>query len=225
MRRARGVRATYDVLIVGGGVMGAWTAAIAARRGATVALADQFEPAHARGSSHGDGRIFRLAYHQDHYVDMMLHSLPLWQQLQDFAGEPLMATTGGINISSARGGVEGAGALTDLQNLYERRGFAHELMSAAEVNARWPQFALSDDLHALYQPDYGVLFASRCVGTAWRYAASLGAEVHTGWRAASLEGVEGEAGGAGGVLRVTSESGGAIEAKVSRVGKTRAVRS
>jgi sarcosine oxidase len=114
MRRLRGVRTTYDVLVVGGGVMGAWTAAIAARRGATVALADQFEPVHARGSSHGDGRIFRLAYHQDHYVDMMLHSLPLWQQLQDFAGEPLMATTGGMNIASVRGGVEGTGALADL---------------------------------------------------------------------------------------------------------------
>ena len=156
-RGLRGVRATYDVLVVGGGILGAWTAAIAARRGATVALADQFEPAHTRGSSHGDGRIFRLAYHQEHYVDMMLHSLPLWQQLQDFAGEPLMATTGGINIASARE------ALADLQNLYERRGFAHELMTAAEVNARWPQFALAADLHALYQPDYGVLFASRCV--------------------------------------------------------------
>ena len=260
-RGLRGGRATYDVLVVGGGVLGAWTAAIAARRGATVALADQFEPAHTRGSSHGDGRIFRLAYHQEHYVDMMLHSLPLWQQLQEFAGEPLMATTGGINIASARE------ALADLQNLYERRGFAHELMTAAEVNARWPQFALAADLHALYQPDYGVLFASRCVctacaigqgftltltltlslslaltltltlaltrlrtqlypnpdpdpdpnprcvGTAWRYAASLGAELRTGWRAASVEGVEGGAGAGGGALRVTSEGGEAIEAK------------
>ena len=108
-RGLRGVRATYDVLVVGGGVLGAWTAAIAARRGATVALADQFEPAHTRGSSHGDGRIYRLAYQQEHYVDMMLHSLPLWRQLQDFAGEPLMATTGGINIASTRE------ALADLQ--------------------------------------------------------------------------------------------------------------
>ena len=78
MRRGvRGGRATYDVLVVGGGVMGAWTAAIAARRGATVALADQFEPAHALGSSHGDGRIFRLAYHQEHYVDTLTLSLSL----------------------------------------------------------------------------------------------------------------------------------------------------
>ena len=94
-------------------------------------------------------------------MDMMLHSIPLWQQLQDFAGEPLMATTGGINIAArSQHGAGCAGGLADLQKLYERRGFAHELLSAAEVNARWPQFCLSDDLHALYQPDYGVLYAS-----------------------------------------------------------------
>ena len=94
-------------------------------------------------------------------MNMMLHSILLWQQLQDFAGEPLMATTGGINIAArSQHGAGCAGGLADLQKLYERRGFAHELLSAAEVNARWPQFCLSDDLHALYQPDYGVLYAS-----------------------------------------------------------------
>ena len=58
---ARSMSKISDVLVVGGGVMGAWTAAMAARRGASVVLADQFEPAHDRGSSHGDGRIYRLA--------------------------------------------------------------------------------------------------------------------------------------------------------------------
>ena len=28
----------------------------------------------------GDGRIYRLAYSEEHYVDMMLHSLPLWHE-------------------------------------------------------------------------------------------------------------------------------------------------
>ena len=192
--------------------MGAWTAAMAAKRGGvSVALADQFEPAHDRGSSHGDGRIFRLAYHQDHYVDMMLHALPLWKQLQEFAGEPLMATTGGLNIEPRSGASEvpRAGGLADLQQLYERRGFAHEMLSAAEVNERWPQFGLSDELQALYQPDFGVLFASRCVGAAWKFAASLGVEVHPAWRAASL--APDEEGGGG--WCVTSEAGLTLRAK------------
>ena len=65
---------------------------------ARVCLADQYEPAHNHGSSHGDGRIYRVAYTEDIYVDMMLHSLPLWRELQAFAGIELMAQTGGLQF-------------------------------------------------------------------------------------------------------------------------------
>ena len=183
--------ATYDVVVLGGGVIGAWTAVMAAKRGASVALAEQFAaPAHERGSSHGDGRIFRLAYEEEHYVDMMLHALPLWHELQEHAGEPMFATTGGLN--TARRG-EGSRGLAKLQALYERRGIAHELLGGAEARERFPQFRLSDDTDALFQKDFGVLFASPSVEAAWRWAESLGVTTHTGWRAATLraDGVDG----------------------------------
>ena len=49
-----------DVVVVGGGVMGVWAAIRAAQAGAKrVVLLEQFEPGHAWGSSHGDGRIVR----------------------------------------------------------------------------------------------------------------------------------------------------------------------
>ena len=154
---------TYDVAVVGGGVMGAFTALAAARRGASVALLDQFSAGHPHGSSHGDGRIYRLAYTQDHYVDMMLHALPLWQQLEAEIGRPLMARTGGLSIARAA-----SGSLDELGALYARRGFDHEWMSAGAVNARFPQFGLQEGEHeALFLGDFGVLFASRCVEAAW----------------------------------------------------------
>jgi glycine/D-amino acid oxidase-like deaminating enzyme len=148
----------FDLLVVGGGVMGVWSAIAAVKRGATVALADQFEPAHALGSSHGDGRIFRLAYEQDHYVDMMEHSLPLWHDLQATAGIPLMATTGGVTVADRSCTTN---RNDGLRALYERRGIAHQTLSAAETNARFPQYSLAPNLEALYQPAFGVLFASK----------------------------------------------------------------
>jgi NADPH-dependent 2,4-dienoyl-CoA reductase/sulfur reductase-like enzyme len=56
--------AHYDVIIVGGGVMGASAAVSFARRGRKALLIEQFEPGHDRGSSHGDGRIYRYAYRE-----------------------------------------------------------------------------------------------------------------------------------------------------------------
>ena len=173
---------TYDVAVVGGGVMGAFTALAAARRGASVALLDQFSAGHPHGSSHGDGRIYRLAYTQDHYVDMMLHALPLWQQLEAEIGRPLMARTGGLSIARAA-----SGSLDELGALYARRGFDHEWMSAGAVNARFPQFGLQEGEHeALFLGDFGVLFASRCVEAAWERAAALGADVRSPFRLAAL---------------------------------------
>ena len=124
-RLASAASPTYDVAVVGGGVMGAFTALAAARRGASVALLDQFSAGHPHGSSHGDGRIYRLAYTQDHYVDMMLHALPLWQQLEADIGRPLMARTAALDRARREGSLDELGAL------YARRGFDHEWLSAA----------------------------------------------------------------------------------------------
>lgn len=161
--------------------MGVWSAIAAAKRGASVCLADQFTPAHEHGSSHGDGRIYRLAYTEDLYVDMMEQSLPQWHELQRFAGTPLLAETGGINLAPIDGG-----RLTALGELYARRGIAHEWLSAGAVSERFPQFGLDPTQHGLYQPQFGVLFASKCIHAAWEYARHLGVHTVSDFRAAEL---------------------------------------
>ena len=199
--------ARHDVVVVGGGVMGVWTAIALAKRGASVCLAEQFAPAHEKGSSHGDGRIYRLAYTEDIYVDMMRQSLPMWHDLQDFAQTPLLHETGGLNIAPVDSGL-----LDEQGALYARRGIAHEWLSAGEVNARFPQYGLPTSgprqMRALFQPDFGVLFASKCVAAAWEYAAHLGVETVTGFRATALHDEGGESGG----LVVADANGRAIRA-------------
>eukprot|EP00965_Chrysotila_dentata_P207955 6184423-Pleurochrysis_carterae.AAC.1 len=106
---------------------------------------------------------------QEHYVDMMLHSLPLWHELQDRTGTPLLATTGGLTIAPTN-----SDQTHRLAALYQKRGFDHELLSGAELAKRYPQFQLEPGLEALYQPDFGVLFADKCVTAAWAHAKELG---------------------------------------------------
>ncbi|KAK3284255.1 hypothetical protein CYMTET_8091 [Cymbomonas tetramitiformis] len=76
----------YDVVVLGGGVIGAATADSIASRGVSCLLVEQFEPGHERGSSHGDGRIFRFAYEEQIYVQLMKHALEGWQQLENDTG-------------------------------------------------------------------------------------------------------------------------------------------
>lgn len=49
---------------------------------------EQFSVAHDRGSSHGESRIIRLAYHEHpDYVPLLLRAYALWQELQEEAGQ------------------------------------------------------------------------------------------------------------------------------------------
>ena len=57
-----------EIAVVGAGIDGSATARALARHGRSVVLLEQFELGHARGSSHGSSRIFRLSYPDEHYV-------------------------------------------------------------------------------------------------------------------------------------------------------------
>jgi len=56
---------TFDVVVIGAGVFGAWTAWHLAKRKQRVLLVDAYGPAHARASSGGETRIIRMGYGTD----------------------------------------------------------------------------------------------------------------------------------------------------------------
>jgi len=83
------------VAVVGAGIMGAATAWQLARRGADVVVHEQFEPGHARGSSHGRSRIFRLAYPDPVWVRLAEEAYVGWKELDP----ELLALHGLIEIA------------------------------------------------------------------------------------------------------------------------------
>ena len=86
-----------DVIVLGLGGMGSAAAAHLAARGVRVLGLEQFTPAHALGSSHGDSRIIRQAYFEDPaYVPLLLRAYELWHELEADSGADLMTLTGGL---------------------------------------------------------------------------------------------------------------------------------
>src|SRR5918911_2353625 len=107
-----------EVVVVGAGLAGLATAWALARAGREVVVLEQFEVGHARGSSHGHARIFRLVYDDPHYVRLAQQALPLWRELEGETGRAVLRTTGSVDLGpgleerrraleACGGGVEG----------------------------------------------------------------------------------------------------------------------
>ena len=154
--------------IVGSGLLGSATAWALGARGVPALLLEQFSPGHARGSSHGATRIFRLSHPEPDYVRMAVLAGEAWARLAAQAGEDLVITTGGLDTGPAAG--DCAAALREC-------GVEHSWLSASEVRGRFPGIAVRPGERMLFQPDSGVCLADRAVAALQRLARRAGVPV------------------------------------------------
>jgi len=177
-----------DVVVVGVGAMGSMAAWRLAARGARVLAFDQFEPPHDRGSSHGESRIIRTAYSEGpDYVPLVLRSFALWCQLEEESGASLLTMTGDLMI-----GTRATSVVTGALASATAYGLAHEVLDAAEITRRYPQYRLAPGEMAVYEEDAGFLRPEDAVAAAVGQAEALGATVR---RRAPVEGIAADGAG------------------------------
>src|ERR1051325_3629347 len=165
----------FDVIIVGLGAMGSAAACHLSRRGSRVLGLDRYAPPHALGSSHGQTRIIREAYHEHPaYVPLVQRAYELWSELERQTGRALYLKTGGLMIGKPDGAVV-AGA----KRSAKEHSLAHEVFSAAEVRTRFPALRPTDEMVAVWEPRAGILFPEICVEAHLTMARKRGAEVRS----------------------------------------------
>jgi sarcosine oxidase len=162
-----------DVVVAGLGGLGSATCMELARRGRRVVGLERFELGHSRGASHDTSRILRHSYHTPEYVRLTQEAYADWARLECDAGTSVMSVVGGLDLFPR----DAAISPIDYTQSLDEVGIAYDVLDAAAVTARWPQFRLSDGLIALYQADAAIVPAGR--GTrvmqdqARRYGADL----------------------------------------------------
>lgn len=172
------------MIVLGLGGMGSAALYHLARRGIRACGIEQFECAHARGSSHGQTRLIRRAYFEHPgYVPLVDAALAEWRALEAGSGDQLLRTTG-LLLAGPADGVIVRGTLCAARE--------HALDVArvprAEAARRWPGFNFADSDEILFEADAGVLRVEDCVRTHVSAAQRLGATTHfncpvSGWRA------------------------------------------
>jgi sarcosine oxidase len=165
--------ATFDIVVVGLGIIGSAAVYHLARRGVRVAGIERFQPAHDRGSSHGETRIIRLGYFEHpSYVPLLRRAYQLWRELEGAATRRLLHVTGIVEIGPP-GGIVVSGTLAAARI----HGLPHDVLDARETMRRFPGFRLPQDYVGVLQENGGFLAAEAAIQTHLALAQAAGAEL------------------------------------------------
>lgn len=170
----------FDVIVIGLGAMGSATAYQLAKSGAKVLGIDQFAPPHTQGSTHGDSRITRQAIGEgDHYTPIVLRAYEIWREIEAETGKDLLTVTGGLIISGGKDrGTNHMDEFFDTTLAAAKKyNIEHELLTADEIRARFPQFNVGDDERGYFEKMAGFLRPEACIEAqlelAERYEATI----------------------------------------------------
>lgn len=166
---------TYDAVVVGAGVFGAWTAYRLREAGRTVALLDGYGPANSRASSGGESRIIRMGYGADEvYTRWAARSLTLWQDFFRKVNRPLFQRTGVLWLART----DDPYTLATLETL-SKVGVEFERLTLKELEGRFPQFNFGPEAWGVFEPDSGVILARSAVQEVVREAVGRGVKYMT----------------------------------------------
>ncbi|MGA9700726.1 N-methyl-L-tryptophan oxidase [Pseudomonas sp.] len=174
----------YESLVIGLGAMGAATVYQLAKAGVNVAGIDRHHPPHTFGSSHGDTRITRLSVGEGaQYVPIVRNSHRIWRELEAASGQALFEQSGLLVLSDYDDfdPSDAADFTVRTLGLAHTYGIEHEVLDAAQIRQRFPQFAqVADNAIGYYEPGGGFVRPERCIEVQLRLAAQLGATLYKG---------------------------------------------
>jgi sarcosine oxidase len=166
----RSGRSSANIVVIGAGAFGGWTALNLQRMGARVTLVDMFGPGNSRATSGDEQRGVRTSYgdrpHGELWMQWANLAIERWKQWDEEYAKPLRMrvffTTGDLIMRS-----DAENFTTQTRAWWEKNKIPHEVLSPDEVRKRWPAIKIDDIKVVLYEPNAGVVRARRaCEGVA-----------------------------------------------------------
>jgi glycine/D-amino acid oxidase-like deaminating enzyme len=161
----RQTRKPADVIVVGAGAFGGWTAFYLRRLGASVRLIDAYGPGNSRATSGDETRGVRSSYgdrgaNAELWMTWANRAIDRWTRFDAEWGRQmkvrLFFNTGDLIFRSA------PEPFTDrTQELWKKLGIPFQMLKVDDVARQYPSFDLQNITFALYDPRAGVVRARR----------------------------------------------------------------
>lgn len=168
------VRNLPDVVVVGAGAFGGWTALELRERGARVTMVDVYGPGNPRASSGDESRLIRASYgDREIYTRWATEAFDLWHARQEEFGRRMIYPNGSLRVMRAP-------ELAAQREIFDRLKLAYELLTPGEVQKRWPQVRYDDADTIVYEPGGGVVKARESMIAVAEAFARKGGQVRVG---------------------------------------------
>jgi glycine/D-amino acid oxidase-like deaminating enzyme len=155
------VRAS-EVVVVGAGVFGVWTAFHLRRMGASVTLVDMYGPGNSRATSGDETRGIRSSYSRESWVLWAKEAIKRWSEWDAEWSKPLkhriFFPTGDIVLRTQEDGM-----IRNSRANWDKHGFKYEILTPDEIRYRFPQIRIDGVTIGMFEPDAGVARARRSV--------------------------------------------------------------
>ena len=161
----------FDVIVLGLGAHGSSAVYHLSKNNIKVCGIDRFVPPHAFGSSHGQSRIIRQAYHESPmYVPLVMEAYKLWNELENISGKKLLLKTGGLIL-----GNEDSMVIKGAKLSAETHNVPYEYLNNKEIAKRFPALKPTRETVAVVEQNAGILFPEECIKTNLELANKNGA--------------------------------------------------
>ncbi len=169
-----------DIVVVGAGNFGAWTALNLQRGGARVTMVDQYGPANSRSASGGETRGVRSSYGGRatglQWAEWAIRARQKWQEWDEEHTQALLPRlfyeTGDLIMRE-----ELDPSMEQSMVNWDTLGHPYELLTPDEVRYRWPMIGTPDIETAMFEPTAGVVRARQAIESVARVFQQEGGEI------------------------------------------------
>jgi glycine/D-amino acid oxidase-like deaminating enzyme len=177
--------AAPEVVVIGSGVWGSFTALNLRRMGATVTLVDAYGPGNARSTSGDETRGVRSSYGDrpgaqgELWTLWARQSMTMWKQFDEEWGKQLR-----LNLFHVCGDMifrpEWDSFQLRCKVWWDRNKIPYEILNPDDVRKAFPVLSIDDITAVLYEPDAGVVRARRATQAAAAAFEALGGKIVIG---------------------------------------------
>jgi glycine/D-amino acid oxidase-like deaminating enzyme len=151
--------ASPDVIVIGAGAFGAWTALHLLEMGAKVTLLDAYGPGNPRATSGDETRQIRGGYgSREMYSRWALRAMEQWRKRQDEFGRKLFYPIGRLQMAPSP-----TEDMKGTQAVLGKLKVPYETLQPEEIQKRWPQIRPEGVGIGLYEPGAAILKARETI--------------------------------------------------------------